>query len=86
MGNDDDDDDDAAGDGGPLTSNQYAAEATVRVAQLYDEQKHFFDAVIASLLLLRAGKLDYKRQLFFLTGDGGTGKTFAYNVRFFCYI
>uniref|UniRef100_A0A914HAT8 ATP-dependent DNA helicase n=1 Tax=Globodera rostochiensis TaxID=31243 RepID=A0A914HAT8_GLORO len=65
---------------GPMTTVQYAAKDAEFSAQLNDKQRAFIDAVCASLLRRRRATLEPAQQLFMLTGDGGTGKTFAYNA------
>lgn len=67
-------------DDGPMTAAEYAAEWDAFDKQLHNEQRSFVDAVCRSVELRRDNKLDPSQQLFMLTGDGGTGKTFTYNV------
>lgn len=73
-----------------MTTAEYAAEWDSFDKQLHTEQRSFVDAVCTSVELHRDNKLDRAQQLFMLTGDGGTGKTFTYNVKqniyfFICY-
>uniref|UniRef100_A0A183C4Z0 ATP-dependent DNA helicase n=1 Tax=Globodera pallida TaxID=36090 RepID=A0A183C4Z0_GLOPA len=70
---------DAATDG-PMTTAHYAAKDAEFSPQLNDKQRAFIDAVCASVLRRRSATLEPAQQLFMLTGDGGTGKTFAYNA------
>uniref|UniRef100_A0A183CD57 ATP-dependent DNA helicase n=1 Tax=Globodera pallida TaxID=36090 RepID=A0A183CD57_GLOPA len=65
---------------GPMTTAQYAAKDAEFGPQLNDKQRNFLDAVCASVLQRRYETLEPTKQLFMLTGDGGTGKTFAYNA------
>uniref|UniRef100_A0A183C069 ATP-dependent DNA helicase n=1 Tax=Globodera pallida TaxID=36090 RepID=A0A183C069_GLOPA len=74
-----DDQNDSATDG-PMTTAQYAAKDAEFSPQLNDKQRNFLDAVCASVLRRRHATLEPTKQLFMLTGDGGTGKTFAYNA------
>uniref|UniRef100_A0A183BLD2 ATP-dependent DNA helicase n=1 Tax=Globodera pallida TaxID=36090 RepID=A0A183BLD2_GLOPA len=75
----DDDQNDAATDG-PMTTAQYAAKDAEFIPQLNDKQRNFLAAVCASVNRRRNATLEPAQQLFMLTGDGGTGKTFAYNA------
>uniref|UniRef100_A0A183CMG6 ATP-dependent DNA helicase n=1 Tax=Globodera pallida TaxID=36090 RepID=A0A183CMG6_GLOPA len=68
------------GTNGPMTTAQYAAKDAEFTPQLNDKQCIFLDAVCASVLRRRHGALEPHQQLFMLSGDGGTGKTFAYNA------
>uniref|UniRef100_A0A183BU64 ATP-dependent DNA helicase n=1 Tax=Globodera pallida TaxID=36090 RepID=A0A183BU64_GLOPA len=74
-----DDQNDSATDG-PMTTAQYAAKNAEFSPQLNDKQRTFLDAVCASVIRRRNATLEPAQQLFMLTGDGGTGKTFAYNA------
>uniref|UniRef100_A0A183C0L1 ATP-dependent DNA helicase n=1 Tax=Globodera pallida TaxID=36090 RepID=A0A183C0L1_GLOPA len=65
---------------GPLTTAHYAAKDAEFSAQLNDKQRAFIDSVCASVLRRRTTTLEPPHQLFMLTGDGGTGKTFTYNA------
>uniref|UniRef100_A0A183CCM3 ATP-dependent DNA helicase n=1 Tax=Globodera pallida TaxID=36090 RepID=A0A183CCM3_GLOPA len=65
---------------GPLTTAHYAAKDAEFSAQLNDKQRVFIDSVCASVLRRRNATLEPAHQLFMLTGDGGTGKTFTYNA------
>uniref|UniRef100_A0A914H8H6 ATP-dependent DNA helicase n=1 Tax=Globodera rostochiensis TaxID=31243 RepID=A0A914H8H6_GLORO len=75
----DDDQNDYASDG-QMTTAQYAAKDAEFSPQLNDKQRNFLDAVCASVLRRRHEMLEPPQQLFMLTGDGGTGKTFVYNA------
>uniref|UniRef100_A0A183BU62 ATP-dependent DNA helicase n=1 Tax=Globodera pallida TaxID=36090 RepID=A0A183BU62_GLOPA len=75
----DDDQNDTATDG-PMTTAEYAAKDAEFSPQLNAKQRTFLNAVCASVVRRRNGTLEQRHQLFMLTGDGGTGKTFAYNA------
>uniref|UniRef100_A0A183CC21 ATP-dependent DNA helicase n=1 Tax=Globodera pallida TaxID=36090 RepID=A0A183CC21_GLOPA len=75
----DGDQNDSASDG-PMTTAQYSAKDAEFSPQLNDKQRNFLDAVCASVLRRRDETLEPTNQLFMLAGDGGTGKTFAYNA------
>uniref|UniRef100_A0A183C0L0 ATP-dependent DNA helicase n=1 Tax=Globodera pallida TaxID=36090 RepID=A0A183C0L0_GLOPA len=75
----DDDQSDSATDG-PMTTAQYAAMDAEFSPKLNDKQRNFLDAVCTSVHRRRDARLEPTKQLFMLTGDGGTGKTFAYNA------
>uniref|UniRef100_A0A914H992 Helitron helicase-like domain-containing protein n=1 Tax=Globodera rostochiensis TaxID=31243 RepID=A0A914H992_GLORO len=65
---------------GPMTTAQYAAKDAEFSPQLNDKQRIFIDAVCGSVQQRRHETLEPAHQLYMLTGDGGTGKTFAYNL------
>uniref|UniRef100_A0A183BU63 ATP-dependent DNA helicase n=1 Tax=Globodera pallida TaxID=36090 RepID=A0A183BU63_GLOPA len=65
---------------GPMTTAQYSSRDAEFSPQLNDKQRTFLDAVCTSVLRRRNATLEPAQQLFMLTGDGGTGKTFAYNA------
>uniref|UniRef100_A0A183CJY4 ATP-dependent DNA helicase n=1 Tax=Globodera pallida TaxID=36090 RepID=A0A183CJY4_GLOPA len=65
---------------GPMTTAHYAAKDAEFSPQLNDKQRAFIETVCASVQRRRDATLEPAQQLFMLTGDGGTGKTFAYNA------
>uniref|UniRef100_A0A183CR86 ATP-dependent DNA helicase n=1 Tax=Globodera pallida TaxID=36090 RepID=A0A183CR86_GLOPA len=65
---------------GPMTKEQYAAKDADFSAKMNAKQLSFIEAVCASVDARRKNNLEPSKQLFMLTGDGGTGKTFTYNA------
>lgn len=85
VADEDDEDDDDNNDIGPPTHSRYAAYYFANLRKLNAGQKLYRDEVFR-VAHERRGNRDrpQSRHIFMLSGDGGTGKTFANNV--FSYI
>ena len=86
RGDDDVEDDDDSAPYGPMTIDQYREYFKEKEAMANRDQLAFVNEVMPTARMVYQENMtgqrvdNTKQRLYFLTGDGGTGKSFTYNV------